>query len=78
MIVQETDNLPSQRGRLRRLARGSIRIEELLLEGDGDGVPLRNEGGLEASKNMLFGLGDGRAVDISFNDVVLRKHVLQS
>ena len=27
---------------------------------------------------MLFGLGDGPAVDISFNDVVLRKHVLHS
>ena len=63
MIVQKTDNLPSQRGRLRRLARGSIRIEELLLEGGGDGVPLRNEVRLEASKNMLFGLGDGLAVD---------------
>jgi hypothetical protein len=50
--VQETDNLPSQRGRLGRVARGSIRIEELLLEGGGDGVPLHDKGRLEALKNM--------------------------
>jgi len=53
MIVQETGNLPSQCVCLQQVARGSISIEELLLEGGGDGVPLRDEGHLEASKNGL-------------------------